>query len=65
MPNPDIRGVSRPVAAVPDPRKLSSTPVADHVLTRSPVFSRTNTSAGSYAVVLFLVGVSVLFVTFS
>ena len=65
MHSPDIKGMSRPVAAVPDSHKLSSTPVADHVLTRSPVFSRTNISAGNYAVVLFLVGVSVSFVTFS
>ena len=65
MHSPDIKGMSRTVAAVPDSHKLSSTPVADHVLSRSPVFSRTNTSAGSYAVVLFLVGVSVLFVSFS
>ena len=45
MHSPDIKGMSRTVAAVPDSHKLSSTPVADHVLSRSPVFSRTNTSA--------------------
>ena len=64
MHSPDIKDVSRPVAVMPDARKLSSTPVSDPVLTRSPVFSRTNISAGNYAVVLFVVGVSVSCVTF-
>ena len=64
MHSPDIKGMSRTVAAVPDSYKLPTPPVADHALSRSPVFSRTNTPAGNYAVVLFLVGVSVLFVTF-
>ena len=65
MHSPNIKDVSRPVAVTPGARKLSSTPVSDPVLTRSPVFSRTNISAGNYAVVLFVVGVSVSCVTFS
>ena len=34
----------------------------DHALPRSPVFSRNNASAGKYAVVLFVVEVSVVFI---
>lgn len=65
MHSPNIKDVSRPLAVMPGARKLSSTPVSDPpVLTRSPVFSRTNLSAGNYAVVLFVVGVSVSCVTF-
>ena len=64
MHSPDIKGMSRTVADVPDSYKLPTPPVVDRALSRSQVFSRTSTSAGNYAVVLFLVGVSVLFVTF-
>ena len=64
MHSPDIKGMSRTMAAVPDSYKLPTPPVDDHALSRSPVFSRTSTSAGNYAVVLFVVEVSVLFVTY-
>ena len=39
-------------------------PMDDHALPRSPVFSRTSTAAGNYAVVLFVVEVSVVFVIY-
>ena len=61
MHSPDIKGMSRTVATVPESYKLPTTPpVVDPALSRSPVFSRTSTTAGNYAVVLCFVGVSVL-----
>ena len=69
MHSPGIKGcgsesMSRTVAAALESYKLPVPPMDDHALPRSPVFSRTSTSAGNYAVVLFFVGVSVLFVTY-
>ena len=59
MYSPGSVGMSRTSAAPP-----VVPPMDDHALPRSPVFSRTSTSAGNYAVVLFVVEVSVLFVTY-
>ena len=64
MPSPDIKGMSRTAAPVPESYRLPTPPVSERAPSRSPVFSRATAPAGNYAVVLFLVGVSVVFVTF-
>ena len=74
MHSPGIKGcrsenMSRTVSAALEAYKLEAAlpvvpPKDDHALPRSPVFTRNSAPAGKYAVVLFVVKVSVIIVIY-